>query len=249
VRRITRLRLSPASERALQKLQSKVDADTAPQARAKKLWDAKTSTKPRKAAFDDVRKKLGTMATGRKRCMYCEDSLGTDIDHFMPKGNCPGAAFVWENYVLACADCNSNQKRTAFPLDTSGSPLLVNPVSVFEDPYDHLAFVPDTGYLAPLSARGTATEQVFGLNRSTELTEGRRDAWLALGRLVDDVGKAHDRRDDASVDRLMAEVKRLSFQSVVHHFVRDVFDGTLHFVSKDHARIVTSTRSRWTWAL
>ena len=60
------------------------------------------------------------MAPGVQRCMYCLDSLGTDIDHFEPKSRRPLRTFCWHNHLLACSRCNSNYKREEYPCDGFG---------------------------------------------------------------------------------------------------------------------------------
>ncbi|MBW8876770.1 MAG: hypothetical protein JF614_17545 [Acidobacteria bacterium] len=109
------------------------------------------------------------MASGLERCMYCEDSEGTAIEHFWPKSVYPERAFDWLNYLIACSRCNSNFKRDQFPLDAAGAPLLVNPSE--EEPLDHLSFSPSTGRFEPRSPKGDPSIDVFGLNRTT-LTKG-----------------------------------------------------------------------------
>ncbi|CAN5922072.1 HNH endonuclease [soil metagenome] len=246
MRRIARLVLEPASVATLASLQKDVDSAGDAPARAGILWKRQRSGKRRAAAFGDVRVKLQTMAPGRARCMYCEDSLGTDIDHFRPKSVYSGLAFAWSNYLLACSHCNSNEKRAEFPLDPSGSALLIDPAS--EDPVVHLVLVPETGRLEPVSPRGSESERVFGLNRRDELTAGRTDTWTQLERLVRDVGAAHARGDRPSVLRLIGEAKRLSFQSVVHHFVRDALNTPPAFVRRTLARTILATAAEWAWA-
>lgn len=176
--------------------------------------------------------------------MYCEDNLGTDIDHFRPKAKHRGSTFVWSNFLLACSHCNSNEKRSLFPLDASGQPLLVDP-SV-DDPVMHLALVPETGWFAPHTTKGTETEKVFGLNRREELTQGRADAWAHLERLVEDVGRAPT---TAVASQLVAQAKRLSFQSVVHYFVRDGLLTTPKFVKAQLSAVLKAKPTLWSWAL
>ncbi|NOY25886.1 MAG: HNH endonuclease, partial [Oligoflexia bacterium] len=105
------------------------------------------------------------MASGRARCMYCEDSLGTDIDHFRPKADFPQRAFAWPNYLLACSHCNSNLKRNAFPIDGNGDPLLLDPSA--DNPAEHLLFSPSTGEFVSVGAKGQESIRVFGLNDDT----------------------------------------------------------------------------------
>ena len=80
-----------------QKVMDQPDA-AARKAKAERLWKNK-----RGAAWDEIRETLRAMASGRQRCMYCEDSEGTDIEHFYPKATYPQYAFDWDNYLLAMA--------------------------------------------------------------------------------------------------------------------------------------------------
>lgn len=87
-----------------------------------------------------------TAATGtRARCMYCADSLATDLEHFWPKTPYPARAFDWPNLLSGCSACN-RLKGTRFPLDAHGQPLLIDPTS--EDPWDFLFLDTSTGELA-----------------------------------------------------------------------------------------------------
>lgn len=137
------------------------------------------------AAFKSVRDALASMASGRQRCMYCEDSHGTDIDHFRPRAGFPTLTFHWPNLLLACAHCNSNQKRDRFPVDAAGDALLIDPTS--EEPADHLALSPTTGELLGLTAKGSTTIDIFGLNDSSaprRLRDGRRHALVEFKELL-----------------------------------------------------------------
>jgi hypothetical protein len=107
--------------------------------------------------------------------MYCADSLGTDIDHFEPIKEFPAGTFAWPNHLLACSFCNSNQKRDRFPRDAAGQALLIDPTR--DDPVDHLRLILRTGEYRPLTPRGSATIDVFGLNRR-DLTRGRSGAFV-----------------------------------------------------------------------
>lgn len=106
-------------------------------ARAAKLW---AHTTVRRRVRDGLLATLAGMAPGHQRCMYCGDSQGTDIDHFEPKSLAPLRTFEWFNHLLACAYCNSNQKRSSFPRsEADGSPLLLDPT--LQDPLEHLRLV------------------------------------------------------------------------------------------------------------
>lgn len=114
MRRLRRPALSGAAETVMDRLSEQVSGAADPKAKASQLWDNRPSSAD--AAFVEIRRTLQQMAPGIERCMYCEDSQGTDIEHFWPKGRYPAGAFCWENYLLACSFCNSNCKREDFPL-------------------------------------------------------------------------------------------------------------------------------------
>jgi hypothetical protein len=141
------------------------NADTAG---ARRAWQ---SARAEKAG---LRGHLNAMAPGVQRCMYCADSLGTDIDHFEPIKEFPAGTFSWPNHLLACSFCNSNAKRDRFPRDAAGDALLIDPTR--DDPVEHLRLILRTGEYRPLTLRGAATIDVFGLNRR-DLTRGRSGAF------------------------------------------------------------------------
>lgn len=132
--------------------------------------------------------------------MYCEDNLGTDIEHFWPKAAFPGAAFQWDNHLWACSRCNSNYKRDRFPM-ASDEPLLIDPTR--NDPFDHLVLSPLTGLYVSLDEVGENSIEVFGLNREV-CVRGRRNAWVCQYALIRDYerGSAEARMD---VLRALAE--------------------------------------------
>lgn len=171
MRRLNREPLSPEALQFLAERTQKVLAAADPGAEARRLWEQKGR------AFDEIRAALEVMASGHERCMYCEDSAGTDIEHFWPKADYPERAFTWTNYLLACSTCNSNYKREQFPVDAAGKPLLIDP-SV-EEPREHLSLSGRTGKLVHRTLKGEKSIEVFGLARRI-LEKGRRDAWGAL---------------------------------------------------------------------
>ena len=175
MRRIQRL---PLSQDALDFLrlrtkdvEGKPDAERAEE--AARLWRLQGK------AFKEIRQALGQMASGIKRCMYCEDSKGIAVEHFRPKKDYPLQAFTWLNYLLACTECNSNYKRTQFPLDGHGNPLLLDPTDPADDPLDHLTFTPDNGQFDPKTEKGRESCRVYGLDRR-DLADARRSVWFLL---------------------------------------------------------------------
>src|SRR5689334_14410663 len=105
--RLHRPQLSARSSKFLAKRSAKVAAAVEPAAEVRRLWKLRNN-----ATFAEILGHLRTMAAGLTRCCYCEDSAGTDIEHFYPKVAYPDRAFSWPNYLLACSTCNSNFKRT-----------------------------------------------------------------------------------------------------------------------------------------
>jgi uncharacterized protein (TIGR02646 family) len=157
------------------------------------------------------------MASGLERCMYCEDSEGTAIEHFWPKSVYPERAFDWLNYLIACSRCNSNFKRDQFPLDAAGAPLLVNPSE--EEPLDHLSFSPSTGRFEPRSPKGDPSIDVFGLNRTT-LTKGRASAWTVLEHLLIRYAEFRIAGENTKADKIETAIRNHPFAGVFAALLR-----------------------------
>jgi len=209
--RLRREPLSPESLAFLEARAQKVLTAKVRREEALRLWEMQGNQ-----AFQEVRSTLKAMAAGLERCMYCEDSAGTDIEHFWPKSEYPERAFNWDNYLLACSSCNSNHKRERFPLDAAGAPLLIDPTA--EDPRDHLALSPRTGQYVARTPKGGQSIEVFGLHRDV-LEKGRRDAWgkiPALLRCYDEACSEGDWHHALEVQRIIC---RSPFASVFARFI------------------------------
>ena len=198
---IERVGLKSQTMRTLSRRQARVDAHPDPSGFAVTNWRGF-----RGKARDEVLSALQSMCSGLERCMYCEDSQGTDVDHFRPKVDYPDWTYRWENYTLACSRCNSNHKRDLFP--TRGDKaLLIDPTRV--DPFDHLALSITTGLYVGRDEVGRASIDVFGLNREI-CVRGRRMAWIALCSLIRDY-------EDASEDsraEILETCRQFPFQGV-----------------------------------
>ena len=131
---------------------------------------------------------LRNMAGKRERCMYCEDSRGTDIDHFWPKSVYPQRTFDWPNMLLSCSGCQ-RAKGNKFPLDKAGEPELIDPTA--DDPWGHLYYVSETGVVTARydaqtgreSRKGLATTALLPLNDEA-IACGRRRASRRLKEAV-----------------------------------------------------------------
>jgi uncharacterized protein (TIGR02646 family) len=148
-------------------------------------WDKARQTKTVRCCIFGL---LRRMAGNRQRCMYCEDSRGTDIDHFWPKSRYPQRAFDWMNMLLICTGCQ-RAKGDRFPLDSNDRPQLIDPTA--EEPWDYLFFVPATGVITArydpatgeVFAKGEATIDLLPLNDEA-IADGRKRIWRDLQRAV-----------------------------------------------------------------
>jgi hypothetical protein len=82
MKRIQRLPLSPEALSFLLTRAQVVLASADPRSEVRRLWNLQNNK-----AFREIREVLGRMATSIERCMYCEDSHGTDIEHFWPRAD------------------------------------------------------------------------------------------------------------------------------------------------------------------
>ncbi len=69
--------------------------------------------------FRVVRATLTTMCYGPRRCGYCEDSVGDEVEHIKPKDLYPELCFVWENYLYACGNCNGPKSNSFAVIDAA----------------------------------------------------------------------------------------------------------------------------------
>ncbi|MET7989162.1 HNH endonuclease [Streptomyces sp. NPDC005281] len=157
------------------------------------------------------------MAHGAERCMYCEDNLGTDIDHVQPLAEAPLRAFDWLNHLLACSYCNSHTKGRQYPCDADGHSLLIDPST--EDPADHLVLRLAAGQYDPLSDKGRETIRVFSLNRG-DLVRGRRLAFVTAQSLLVDWHRLRHSDGTARRDDLVEALVETPFADVVRTLER-----------------------------
>jgi len=109
--------ISSAAQDRLNHLQRQVDEQIdfeQKASRADSLWHNKSGSEIGKKAFDEIRYTLTKMCVSVEVCNYCEQNEANDIEHIYPKLLFPGKAFVWENYLLACKQCNTAYKLDSF---------------------------------------------------------------------------------------------------------------------------------------
>lgn len=152
-------------------------------------------------------------------CSYCGDLVGRtgeDVEHFRPKAAYWFLAYVYENYLASCRQCNSSRKGSKFDLDVAAVPardvqslraekrLLLDPVHDRVELAMNSVMV-DNRYLwevnpaaSPLlRKRAQHTITFFALNDDGELVKARSTAvatYLFLTVNGDDAIKKEARR-------------------------------------------------------
>jgi uncharacterized protein (TIGR02646 family) len=108
--------LSETTRTHLHACQSDVDAKSTfveSVSRADQLWKGKSKSAIGAASFAEIKTKLNAMSACEGVCAYCEQNLVFDIEHIVPKSLFPSWAFVWDNYLMVCKNCNSGYKLDA----------------------------------------------------------------------------------------------------------------------------------------
>lgn len=136
------------------------------------------------AAYQDavghLRSRLG------RYCSYCERTVpvGLAVEHKLPKAHHPNLERDWQNFLLACANCNSSKGDH----DSAVGSVL------WPDEHDTLstmsyrpsgAIGPATGIDAVLSLKVTATLALLGLSKAPSeaaSTDHRHDDRLEVWR-------------------------------------------------------------------
>jgi uncharacterized protein (TIGR02646 family) len=204
--RIKRIVLTESGRRYLARKQAEVDGGSD----CRRTWEnaRKTKTMGKVAAL------LAKMSGRRQRCMFCEDSRGTQIDHFWSMAPYTTRAFVWENLLWICSGCNQT-KGNRFDLDNNGEPLLIDPTA--EDPWEFLFFDSDTGIITARFCADTGTsdpkgeyttrDRVLPLNIDV-VADGRRRTYRCLRRAVKSFLESHPTGDPAKLqDKLFDEIR------------------------------------------
>lgn len=198
MRRVFRRDLSPRSRNALNREQTKADTKhLAGELNVHKEWERARKNLPLREAFQVLQK----MAGERERCMYCGDSMGTDIEHFWPKAPYPESMFRWSNMLLCCTGCG-RIKGAQFPI-VENQPVLIDPS--IDNPWDFLDFSPDTGNIVPRYdpesghplLRGEKTVEVLQLDRREAIARGYKKTFLRIKSVIEDA--LETRQDNASV--------------------------------------------------
>jgi uncharacterized protein (TIGR02646 family) len=196
--------------------------------------------------FREVRQALGSMCSGARRCMYCEDSVADEVEHHRPKTLYPGLTFEWGNLLYACGTCNG-PKGNKFAVivdaqirevvrrpDSDQSPPPVAPSAMIhprsEDPLQFLfldlagetyRFVPHPEADRIGQDRARYTIDVLSLNKNDFLVAARADAFQSYSSRLWDY--SHGRYADApaqSRNRQRDAILRMHHPTVLREMIR-----------------------------
>ena len=209
--RLTTKTLKKTEQDILDDLQVKIDTETTfitKAAKAQSLWDSKGGQKG-KDAFKIIGDALYDMCVFTGLCNYCEQSEANDIEHIHPKSFFPAFTFKWENYILACKQCNSGHKLDkGYVLDAADN--LVFLVRGNQPPHSRIAFInirnenpQDFMLLNPFSHKfeiyqgltkadknkAEATLKVLELNDRDPLLAARKSAAKHYYEMIDRLGR------------------------------------------------------------
>jgi hypothetical protein len=177
---------------------------------AARLWKSRSGSK----CITILRGVLAGMYPGGKRCMFCEDSRPSDVEHFRPKALYPEWVFAWTNFLFACGICNgagwkgakfsvyladgttidvTRGKKDSVCPPPQGEPLLINPRD--EDPLDFIGLDLNTGRFYEREKnttsmkymRATFTIGLLGLNERDDLVGARTSVFEANLSMLRDI--------------------------------------------------------------
>ncbi|HLK56616.1 MAG TPA: hypothetical protein VKU00_08630 [Chthonomonadaceae bacterium] len=239
-----RLRVEPLPAKALQQLKRYQDAidtlpDYAQRVAAAKEWFPKRQ-RSGKATFAVIRDTLQKMCPGTGRCVYCEDNMADEIDHFQPKDIYPELVFAWENFLYACGPCNGPKSNryavfsnaTGWLMEISrqegapiiepevGDPVLINPRKenplefLFLDLWGTFEFKPLAEKRTVAYQRAEYTIEVLRLNKRPALLQIRKAAFQAYDALLHKYIHAKTDGDQDHLENLRAAVQNLGHTTV-----------------------------------
>lgn len=224
--------------------------------KAKKSFSAKNKNTNR--FFNAVKEKLIEMCSGARRCVYCEDSVGDEVEHIRPKDFFPESCFVWENYVYACGNCNGpkNNKFAVYRDDNGefydvrqnpgaeppkGKDAMINPRS--ENALDYCMLdLRDTFKFVNFRTPGTKEHKMAGytfdevlrLNEREFLRKARRLAFGNYKARLDSYNKQKGLgADQIKLNSMVDEIKGESHPTVWKEIKRYFEKGFLQSFDSD----------------
>lgn len=242
--KITSLPISSATQAHLDNQQNDINTQASYEAevnRAAALWDTKEKSIAKQAAFEEVKNTLQKMASGQHYCCYCEHNEHGDIEHIYPKSVFPNRAFVWDNYIWACKECNTGYKLDKFEIfdpqnsntNTNITPahrnrifirpanedaVLINPR--VDDPMDFLYLDLTTGILTNIHQtqtrdyiRANYTLELLELNEREGIRKARENASKEYVSILKRYIKAKNATNFEELETAMEEIKPIIWET------------------------------------
>lgn len=116
--------------------------------------------KPYENAQQSLTERLG------EYCSYCERWIasGIHVEHKKPKHDYPKDEFQWNNFLLACGNCNSGKGHGKLNLDDYLWPDIDNTYRAFTYDSEGRVLV-NTSYTESLNQKIEKTWKILGLNK------------------------------------------------------------------------------------
>lgn len=142
---------------------------------------------PRKVDFSNYRDALPDLVSRLGHyCSYCERHVVTQlaVEHIQPKG-LPAYQVLegrWENFLLACVNCNSTKKAKDVILGHTLLPDRDNTSSAFI--YDGSGQIHASGHISPSSRQqASALLSLVGLDKQSHTSADSNGCLIALDRI------------------------------------------------------------------
>lgn len=256
--------------------QDEIKGDFAEQSRLAKALFRKKNTK-RNSTFQQVREKLAEMCPGTRRCVYCEDSAGVEVEHFYPKDLYPDRVFEWENFVLACGSCNRSKsnKFAVFRNDSTtmqrlnppdwpkgkeppaGEAVMINPRE--EDPVQFavLDLISTFKFVANPNTNNSEKErfnytyeEVLRLNHQERefLRQAREEAFYDYkARFLEYDRQKRNDAEQADLENLIANIRKKNHPTVWREMQRWHRQGWLEQVDSELNRLFSQNPEALDW--
>jgi uncharacterized protein (TIGR02646 family) len=255
------IRPSPTVLEQLRDYQKEIDVLGSFEQRSQKAKEIfSTRNKKGNKAFDAVKVKLTEMCSGARRCVYCEDSVGDEVEHIHPKDLFPSLCFDWDNYVYACGNCNGpkNNKFAVFRKDNGvfqelqppkgaktseppeGEAVMINPRR--EDPLNYcmldlsgtFKFVVIKESIKDKKRAEYTFNEVLRLNEREFLREARKTAYINYkSRLGYYSGLKEKLAPQDKLDELIENLKKESHPTVWKEMQRQYSLGIIRRIDTD----------------
>lgn len=191
---------------------------------------------PRTSEFDDYSQAQAELISRLgSYCSYCERRIATllAVEHIQPK-NLPAYAHLrgrWENFLLACVNCNSTKTNKDVNLAQVLLPDRDNTFAAYDYTEDGKVFVkPDLG--AAVRDAALATLSLVGLDKQMSRVEDANGKMVAIDRVAQRMEAwliAQESKSDIEADPTNDALRRASVrtatQSGFFSIWMTVFDG------------------------